>query len=222
MHAIKKIVLAAGVLAAGLGSIAVCARAEGVESNLQVLDRITTQAVDELLANAPAEIRTRKILLAPDMRDERYDFISTVFVKELTSKGYRVVTASPQSSPDSSVSQKGVIRFEFQALDFDLRYVKIYRAYLIGGKRVKRHAKVTILGQLTDMSDQSVLWVGQASKTSDDQFPASMFPDVESGTLAFTKPPHSSTSWGKIVEPVVVSGIVVGLIYLFFSNQNNN
>ena len=61
----------------------------------------------------------------------------------------------------------------------------------------------------------------KSSKHFEDQFSYSQVNDVEQGDFSFTKPPHDATNWGKIVEPVVVSGIIVGLIYLFFSNQTD-
>ncbi len=45
---------------------------------------------------------------------------------------------------------------------------------------------------------------------------------VENDLFTFTKPEKKATNWSKIVEPVVVSGIIVGLIYLFFSNQSSD
>ena len=45
---------------------------------------------------------------------------------------------------------------------------------------------------------------------------------VEAGLYSFTKPERETKKWGRIVEPVVVSGIIVGLIYLFFSNQSGD
>ncbi len=65
-------------------------------------------------------------------------------------------------------------------------------------------------------------WVGEAESSYEDSFPFGRISEVEDGAFAFTKPPRDGTNWGKIVEPVVVSGIIVGLIYLFFSNQTDN
>ena len=85
---------------------------------------------------------------------------------------------------------------------------------------MKRKADVGLHIKLVDPVDHSVIWLGDAAKDYEDQFSYGQIADVEAGTLAFTKPDKTSTKWGKIVEPVVVSGIIVGLIYLFFSNQN--
>ena len=35
-------------------------------------------------------------------------------------------------------------------------------------------------------------------------------------------PVRDEVKWGRFIEPVIVTGIVVGLVYLFFSNQDSN
>jgi hypothetical protein len=72
---------------------------------------------------------------------------------------------------------------------------------------------------LVDPTDQSVVWIGEAERSHKDKFSYGDLEEIEAGSFMFTKPEQKSTSWGKVVEPVVVSGIIIGLIYLFFSNQ---
>ena len=114
------------------------------------------------------------------------------------------------------------MELQYQARDFTLSYPKVYRSFLIGGRKVKRTARVNLLAKLIDTRDRSVVWVGEASDTYEDQFAHKHLAQVEAGLFEFTSPPKSQADLGKIVEPVVVSGIIVGLIYLFFSNQDNN
>jgi len=78
-----------------------------------------------------------------------------------------------------------------------------------------------LLAKLVEPANGHVVWMAEASKSYDDQFSHDDIDEVEAGLYAFTKPPRESRNWGRIVEPVVVSGIIVGLIYLFFSNQGD-
>jgi hypothetical protein len=66
-----------------------------------------------------------------------------------------------------------------------------------------------------------VLWVGESSREYNDEFNHSDKGLVEEGNFSFTKPAVPPGGWGRYVEPVFVSGIVVGLVYLFFSNQDS-
>ncbi|MEE9269356.1 MAG: hypothetical protein V3V49_03760 [Candidatus Krumholzibacteria bacterium] len=213
-------------VAAGVVLLSGTVRAqEPVMTNLELMTRLTNEVIEELITRMPAGPEDRSFILAPYTRNERYEFISNGFSRILTRRGHRVLTRADHAINDSSAvagrSTRGM-RLEYQALDFSLIYPKEYRSHLIGGKKVKRRANVALLVKLVDPRDESVVWIGEASRAHDDQFAAGLLPQVEAGLLEFTKPPHSSTRWGRVVEPVVVSGIIVGLIYLFFSNQNDN
>ena len=91
-----------------------------------------------------------------------------------------------------------------------------------GGRKVMRHVDVTVLGKLIDPDDGSMLWIGEASDHHNDEFSHGMLTRVEEGTFLFTKPELPTSGVTRYVEPVLVSGIIVGLIYLFFSNQSDN
>jgi len=200
-----------------------------VQSNFEIMRALTAQVTDELVLSFPPDTAARELWLAPSGGDERYEFISNILMKSLTTRGYRahgpVVRSPSDSSGSAAVSaaawERSGLRLEFQAIDFSLRYPKIYRSFLIGGKEVKRSAGVRVLVKLVDPRDGLVVWMGEASRSNDDRFSYGMIEEVETGLYQFTKPPRESRKWGRIVEPVVVSGIIIGLIYLFFSNQSD-
>jgi len=195
---------------------------EKVVSNLELMTRLTGEVAEELIAGIPASANMGDVLLVPHEAADHYEFMDNVITRVLTAAGHKVYAvgaAGSHAKPPGGTSET-VLRLEYQALHFDLAYPKIYRPFLIGGKKVKRSAKVLLLAKLVDTTDQSVLWIGEAARSYDDQFSYGRLGDVEVGTFEFTKPARSSASWGKVVEPVVVSGIIIGLIYLFFSNQS--
>jgi hypothetical protein len=192
------------------------------------LKALTTEVGKELISGFPADAAQHEIRLSPSGADERYGFIANVLTSVLTRNGYRAYLPTSATLGDSlgtgsNLSLKeGEYRLEYQAIEFDLRYPKVYRSYLIGGKKVKRSAEVRLLVRLVDPTDGLVVWVGEASRDRDDQFSYGQLEEVEAGLYTFLKPPRSSRKWGKIVEPIAVSAIVVGLIYLFFTNQSDN
>jgi hypothetical protein len=190
-----------------------------VVSNLDLMSKLTGEAARELVESVPGDVEWSDVTLAGFTRDEQYQFTDNVFARVLTSAGHTVYESGQKGS---TTVEKAPLRLEYQALNFGLSYPKIYRPYLIGGKRVKRKAEVHLLAKLIDPADGSVKWIGETSRSHEDRFPYGDLAAVEAGTFAFTKPPRSSTKWGKIVEPVVVTGIIVGLIYLFFSNQDDS
>lgn len=198
---------------------------EPVVTNLGLMETMCREVTEEVIATIPSRLSVRAVLLAPSGRDEPHEFLGDIFTRSLTDKGIKVYTSSPPKvSESTSVDDPATtgLTLQFQAMDFDLRYVKTYRSYLIGGKRVKRHANLRVLAKLVDPSDHSVVWVGEATRSSDDSFSFGDIAAVEAGLYTFNKPPRVNSNWGKFVEPVVVTGIIVGLIYLFFANQTDN
>jgi hypothetical protein len=200
-----------------------------VKSNFEIMRTLVTEVSEELVSSFPSETPTRELLLTPVARDERYEFIANIMTKSLTTRGYRAYEPAPPNPADSTGSPavppaamgESGLRLEFQVIDFSLRYPKIYRSFLIGGKKVKRSADVRVLVKLVDAADGLVVWMGESSRSYDDGFSYGAIEEVEAGLYQFTKPPRESRKWGRIIEPVVVSGIIVGLIYLFFSNQSD-
>ncbi len=206
------------------------AMGESLRSNLELLTDLSTEVIEELLLEFEAKLEpVQGIALAPHGKDEKYEFLMNVFTTALTANGmkiYPVGKALPADTsgaqPKTEATKTNAMKLEFQAFEFSLTYPKVFRAKLIGGKVVKRKADVKVFAKLLDSSDQSVIWAGEASRSHDDQFDYSARPAVEKGLFSFTKPPIETPRWGRIIEPVVVSGIIVGLVYLFFSNQSDN
>ena len=129
------------------------------------------------------------------------------------------VVAAP-TEPSGGLSSDLVLTY--QNVAFAIAYPDVYRSHLIGGKRVKRRADIRVHATLTDAKSGEVLWVGEAARESSDEFDYDDAARVEQGVYQFARPVLPGGGWGKYAEPVFVTGIIVGLIYLFFSNQSDN
>jgi hypothetical protein len=202
-------------------SVAVRADDAPVMTNMEVMTQLTGGAIQEIIDKVPLPPDAKDFKLVPYALDERYDFIDNVFARILTERGYRVRASGPNPGGTPNNGTQAGLRIEYQAMDFNLVYPKIYRSYVVGGRTVERSADVILMAKVVDPSNDSIIWIGEAARSHRDQFDYSRLAEVEAGVFAFSKPPRQSTNWGKIAEPVVVSGIIVGLIYLFFSNQSD-
>jgi hypothetical protein len=216
----RKVLLLCLVLASLVTAAVAASAGEPAISNADLMKKLTSESVDEILSGVPDDFDSHDVVLVPYALDERYEFIDNVFTRILTAKGFRVHAGLEGNAAKQKRVDAGFV-IEYQATNFNLVYPKIYRSYLIGGKRVRRTADVRLVAKVVDPADDSVVWVGEAGRSHEDQFSYSELPAVEAGVFAFTKPPRKTTNWGKIAEPVVVSGIIVGLVYLFFSNQTD-
>lgn len=192
-------------------------------SNLDLMTNLGTKVVENMLSGIDPQLIEGGIRLKPFAAAESYRLLNNVFVSVFKSKGIKIYApASAPGQPVMAEEDEVPLLLEYETLDFSLAYDKIYRSYLIGGKRVKRRAELKILARLVTEPDSEILWVGEKSAGHADQFSLGDVGKVEAGTYQFTKPARPSTGWGKLVEPVFVSGIIVGMIYLFFSNQSDS
>jgi len=196
------------------------ARAGEAPSNLNLMTSVTTEAVNDLLARIESGRALNAVRLKPFGNTEEYTFIGGVFTSALAQKGVTTYLRTAAGADTSSAAS--ALELQFQALEFGVSYSKVFRSHLIGGKLVRRRADVRISATLVDPHSGAVVGVDEASRDVSDQFPASDLDRVEEGTFQFLRPSMPSSGWGRVVEPVFVSGIVVGLIYLFFSNQSDN
>ena len=215
------------VLAATLACPLTGVAADQAKGNLEVISDLTAGVAAELVDKLPAAVFDRGIYIKTDGEDEKYQLIRDIFTHVFTDNGITVFSTAGSSTQDTTGTAAAYVpssrfRLNVRALEFSIQYPRIFRSHLIGGKRVKRSANVKLSSTLMNPDNGSVVWVKEAGGSYEDQFPFHLLGDVENDLLAFTKPQRDATKWSRMVEPVVVSGIIVGLIYLFFSNQSGD
>lgn len=192
---------------------------EAVITNYEVLERIAAEAVDELIDNMPAVPEGTLLLLTKEKGigagiDKVFE---NVIVRRMTEAGMRVSVKPPE--PDSA--QRPGFELSYQIIGFSLKYPGIGRSYWIGAKEVERLAEIGIFAKLIESGPAEIVWVGDTQKKYEDRIAYSLLDRVEDPAQDFTRPPRNEIRWSRIVEPVIVGGIVVGLVYLFFANQDN-
>jgi hypothetical protein len=193
--------------------------AENVATNIDLMQQLTAAVVIELHGKFDPSLGGRAVQLKPAGSSEDYTFVTNVFREQLTKLG---VTTIEPTAPLDPASPQAPFVLQYQNVVFDLKYVDSHRSFVVGGKRVERRASVRIMTTLTDPVDGRVVWVGEAARDQSDEIDYGDAAHLEQGAYTFNKPVVPSAGWGRYVEPVFVTGIIVGLIYLFFSNQSSN
>lgn len=208
--------------------------ADPVLSNIDLLSQMTQEIAEELYAKFGPELGGRAIELRAFASGEDYVFVENVFANVLTAKDVKTIVPMAQTPAAPGTNATGAapptgnegaasdaVVFTFQNVAFGVAYPDVYRSHLIGGKHVKRRAEVRIHATVTNGGGE-VLWVGEATRERADEFDIDDSARVEQGVYQFARPVVPGGGWGKYAEPVFVTGIIVGLIYLFFSNQSDN
>ncbi len=191
-----------------------------VSTNFEILEETAASAVSELLSNMSAIPQGTAIELRKARGVGEIDFVfENVLLKRMRDAGYRVSIEPPEQKGSEQGDPR--YRLSFQVIRMSLAYTRIGRRYWFGAKEVERLAGIGIFAQLADLESGDIVWVGDAQKKYHDTIRYAQLRAVEEEQYGFTMPERNEVRWSRLVEPVIVTGIISGLVYLFFSNQSD-
>ena len=194
---------------------------ERTTSNFDVLENLSGSVMKELIANMPVLPHDALLYLRKDMGVGEVDFVlENVMLAAFRDRGIKVTQENPRERLLSD--SLSTYRLSFQIIRMSLTYPKISRRYWLGAKEVERNAEIDVFAQIVDMKSGDIIWVGDTHKDYEDVIGYSLLEKVEDPEYAFTRPARKELKWSRLIEPIVVGGVVVGLVYLFFSNQSND
>jgi len=192
---------------------------QGPPTNFAILERLSADSVREIIAGIASVGKSDLVLLNKAKTAGNVDFVlENAFVREMRAAGFRF--AIEAAKKDDPTNAGGKYRLSYQIVRLSIAYTDISRPWWLFSKRVERSAQADIFVQLIDLSTGDVTWVGEIHKEYGDKIPYGKLKDVEDAQYDFTRPSRSEFKMSRIFEPIVVGGIVVGLVYLFFSNQS--
>lgn len=101
--------------------------------------------------------------------------------------------------------------------EIEMRYPEVKRRFWFGRKRVDRYARMRI--DLRLRRGEEILWAETAEHYASDRVPFGALRYLENTQYSFAQPELPSGSSGRLVEPLVVAGVIGGLVLLFYANQ---
>jgi hypothetical protein len=108
-----------------------------------------------------------------------------------------------------------------RVVDLGLKYTGTHRTRpFFGQKKVERYATANLQAELRDSTGDLVQWTGNGDAARIDEVPKDALPILEGQHYPFTPPSLPPHSAGKIIEPIVVTAVIVGLVFLFVSNRS--
>jgi hypothetical protein len=110
----------------------------------------------------------------------------------------------------------------YRVTDFSFRYADVYRKFYVGPKRIVRVAKIDLHLRLSEIGGDAIVWSKNTAHSASDVIPSGFATHAESTTYAFAKPERSPSTLTRLYEPLLVSAIVGGLVFLFYSNQSGD
>ncbi len=104
-------------------------------------------------------------------------------------------------------------------MELGVTYAQVRRSWVLGGKQVPRLASCEIAATLVDPEGNVVLSFREGSVIENTVSPSDII-ILESSTEKWANGEMSDDESGNILEPLVVTGVVTALVYLFYSSRN--
>jgi hypothetical protein len=191
--------------------LAAPALAAPVLTNMDLVVGTVARAVDQALGQLETQSleRDRLLLVAPQGKHAATWLVDHLLAEGLLARGFAVTL-------DSVAAPAGAPRLSYRILDLSLTG----RSSLWGGQ-LHREGRVSLVLQLSGSAVEGAPldWQGEVAGHLADRVPKDRLPLLQDTNYDFAKVEVQRQSWGKFVEPVIVSAVLGGLIHLFFSNR---
>jgi len=136
-------------------------------------------------------------------------------------------TMAPPTAADSARAGAGshtsaapprTVQLQMQVDGSGVSYVRRLGKFPFGTKGYERLAAMRAVATLLDPSTGEVYWTRSAARSVTDVVPKNSVVYASSGSGKLNPPvPKGGTRW---LEPLIVVGVVAGLVVLFYSNRN--
>jgi hypothetical protein len=128
-------------------------------------------------------------------------------------------TSGPEPGAERSPAAGDLPLLTVRVEEARVDYPRLFRTGLFGGLHVERRALTRVSARLLRPGTRAVYWVGEADTSLADHVARSEVRMLEDAARAETKGTVPSQSWQRVVEPVLVVGLIAGLISLFYTNR---
>jgi len=217
--------LSAGFGAAeGLAAPPASAAEGGVElssvpkSNIAVISElireVMKEAVDKMSLPPGAEVHLRQV----DTHDANW-LVKSIMLEELTSRGHVVRAGQMTAVPDATDSN--VFEIAYRIVSCQTTLPRAWREWIVGPRKLERRTDVDVRFELSNQT-KAIIWAGGVQREKREIIPGSRLGDLEAPGQSFASPEAEPGGWDKVFEPVIVAGIVGGLIYLFYSSRSTD
>jgi hypothetical protein len=182
-----------------------------VPSNMELAEDALLLAIQELPESLSA-YGVEEVSIVISGEHSGSWFIQQTIVSVLNENGITVFVRDTGTDNSS-------MTLRVRPMELVVEYGDVSRPWVIGNKRVERIAKCELSSTLLD-ADGSIMMTLRTSGIQEDVVPWS---DVEalngSAEWEWLSGELSENTGGGILEPIVVSGVVASLVYLFYSSR---
>ena len=195
-----------------LATLLVCATALNATpfpTNMDLLVETVSSAVDAGMAemNVPEDAALAPMLVVAQAKHDANWMVDHLLANRLLERGFAVTL-------DSTMAQTSNMRLSYRVLDLGVTGKSGLR-----GSSVNRQGRVTLALRLSDEDDDTIYWQDEITRVRRDQIPKNKIEILQHDDFKFAQTELEEQTWSKFIEPMIVSTVLGGLIYLFFSNR---
>jgi hypothetical protein len=222
------------VLAAGLLLATSAARAahQLPMTHAMALDSVAAEVALDLTSQVTFPPR-RPVAITIPISGDTLDLVTHHLVERLQAMGteVRLVPAAPGSRAEHGASQSAsgatgdstsdsdAVLLDVQVDGSGVSYVRRLGKFPFGTKGYERLAAIRANATLLDSRTGDVLWTRTSTRHLTDVVPKGDVVYAASGSGKLN-PPIPKGGGGRWLEPLIVVGVVAGLVVLFYSNRN--
>lgn len=186
------------------------------KSNLSVMTDVIREVIEEAIDRMDIP-EAAEIKITQDNQSDANWLIYSVLLEELTDRGH-IVVAQGSSAGDSEHP-----RYEiwYKVVTCATTYPRQWREWVVGARKVERETRCEMHFRLSDENSATV-WAGGVERERREIMPGTRLQELGTSGQPFVSPEIQPAGWDKVLEPVVVAGIVGGLIYLFYTSRSTN
>lgn len=189
-------------------------------TNFQVIALVARTAFGRAMESLPADSGDR-VLVAPS-ESHPLNFMAEQAVLQALSRRGATALVRRTLIPDDSLAAIGRAGgepvLEYQLATARVTYLRL-RGWLPGRVKIERQGLVEGTLTLRDPNTSTILWTREASFNLVDAFPRGRLSLVEDARYSELKSAVPGRTVDKAIEPIIVVGIVAGLVALFFQNR---
>lgn len=209
--------------------LAPLAHAEGAlpKTHGAMLDSVAGMVAADLLRGAPIPAG-RAIRIATPLQGDTLGFLAQRIVEQLRQSGTQVrlvpggATSNagmPEDPPGQSRPDSTDLLLRLEVRSMGVSYVRPVRKFPTGVRGYERVASMRVGATLLDPISRRVLWAKSSSVQATDVVRKGELTYVRSGSGSLD-PVLPRGGGTRLLEPLIVVGVVTGLVVLFYSNRN--
>jgi hypothetical protein len=192
-----------------------------------MLDSVAGMVATDLLRGAPIPLGHAVRIVTP-LPGDTLGFLAQRILERLRAGGTEVRLVSTRATADAGIADDSPARppdatdlqLNMEVRSAGVSYVRAVRKFPAGIRGYQRLASMQVGASLVDPSTRQVIWAKSSSAQAVDLVRKGDLSYAQSGSGGFNPVLPRAGGGTRLLEPLIVVGIITGLVVLFYSNRN--